>query len=202
MSTTPKQNVILLRLALFGPTKKSELIPREEREGLNQAGWIEGVKQGRATFFNLTDKGWGGLDGFESIRLPASKAAAPLLEKLFALVGKCFHDRGESLASLHLADGPHLARAGEESAAVPERIRQAYLKLSAASPGCEVRLKHLRTELTGVDPETLNLCLLGLVMAGQADLRQIDDPLALDEEDRSAAINLGGTTRHLFRSLS
>jgi hypothetical protein len=35
-------------------------------------------------------------------------------------------------------------------------------------------------------------------MAGRAQLRQIDDAMAIEGDDRTAGIDLGGAVRHLF----
>ncbi|MFQ3671142.1 MAG: hypothetical protein SNJ84_06760 [Verrucomicrobiia bacterium] len=202
MKTTPKQNLMLLRLAVLGPEKASLLTPAAERNRLAQNGWIEGTRRHRATYYDLTDQGWEWINDLESIQLPSTKAAVPLLEALFRLVQRRFHAQGETLAELHLPVKGSWD--GERADPVPlaQRIREAYQSLAQNAPGSEVKLSHLKAKLAETDSETLDLCLLGLVMAGRAELRQIDEPLALSPEDRVAAIHFGGCARHLFRSLS
>jgi hypothetical protein len=205
MNTTPKQNLILLQLAVSGAATagdfKFSMTPKVDREPLVQQGLITKTKQGRSIRFELTDRGWAHLDELEDIRLTKSPATAPLLEIFFNLTLGRLHATGETLAALHMAptpvpcDDPDL----QTDTGLAQRIREAYAKLSTGSPGCEIRLKHLKSALPHTDRESLDLCILGLVMAGRAQLRQIDDALAIDAEDRAAGIDLGGAARHLFR---
>ncbi len=208
MKTTSKQNLILLQLALNGPLVagdfKFTIKPAQDRNPLVGQGLISQTKQGRSLRFELTDRGWAYLDDLTEIHLMKTQATAPLLEKFFGLTVKHLHQTGHPLASLKLPAAPTV----EPDAPVPERrsivdlIREAYTKLSIQQPGCEVRLKHLRAELSSCDRDTLDLCLMGLVMAGRGQLGQIDDALTLNADDYEAAIHLGGAARHLFRLTS
>jgi hypothetical protein len=201
MTTTPKQNLILLRLAVIGAASAEDIKlskkPKQDRDPLVKAGLVSQSRQGKRLHFELTERGWALLDGLDGLPLPETKRAVPVLEALFAKVALYLRGSGESLAALDQAPSGSEREPSREMS-VPDRIRRAYDQLSAHSPGCDVRLKHLRGEIFDTDRETLDLCLLGLVMAGRAQLRQIDDPQALDEADRTAALSLG-TDRHLFR---
>lgn len=205
MNTTPKQNLILLQLAVSGPATagdfKFSITPKVDREPLVQQGLIAKSKLGRSIRFELTDRGWAHLDGLEDIRLTKSAATALLLEKFFDLTLRRLHATGETLAALYLAPAPahHDKPDVPLATSLAQGIREAYGRLNAGSPGGEIRLKHLKSEIPHADRESLDLCILGLVMAGRAQLRQIDDAMAIDGEDREAGIDLGGAVRHLFR---
>jgi hypothetical protein len=206
MKPSPRQNLVLLRLAVLGPAPKvgelKALMTAEERKDLAAAGLIDVAKGARgAISAALTDGGWRYLNDAGDLALSKSQEASAVLQRFFQLVCAHLNSEGARLNAL-FTTGSRLESSPSEAVAaesLPAQIRAAYARLSPGQRDGEVRLKHLKAELRAADPPSLDYTLLGMVMAGHAQVRQIADSLAIDDKDRAAALRIGDAPRHLFR---
>ena len=133
------------------------------------------------------------LDQPFSPRGNATPALAALLPKL-----KTYLDRtGTPLAEL-LADAAEPAlEAPVETTSIDDAIRVAYLKLSGGQWETRVRLAHLREQLSAFSRASQDEALVRMQYEGRLVLYTLDDSQDTYEEDRHAALLLGGEPRHL-----
>jgi len=202
MKLSPYQNLLLLSLAAHYPDRpKQSEFDNKQRNPLCEAGYIELEQVGRPKLVGLTDKGWSYLAEHRDLVFSNSKLSGTSLAALHTRLHDFFHRSGHAFADLfrETANPDPLSKAEET---IPAAIRRAYLVLTDNRLHIDVRLQHLKAHLQAFDPATLDYCLMGLVMAGLAQVRQIDDSLAIDERDRATSLEVGGTTRHLFRLIS
>jgi len=204
MIPTPKQNLVLLRLAVLGEIpNKSAIRPAltvSERQDLTDAGYLELKREGRAEKAHLTEKAWGYLRNATELPLSKSQEASPVLTAFHARVSQFLANEDRSFVDLFTSwAAPAHSEKGERQVSIATAVRDSYLDLTGGRLGEEVRLRQLREELPNTDRASLDYCLLGMVMAGIAQIRQIDDSLAIDDRDRAASLEFGGSARHLFQ---
>ncbi len=195
-SLLPRQNLLLLQLALRPEApKKSDIrsVTAGEREELANGGLIAYRREGRADRVCLTDRGWAWLAARENFPLGKSREAGAMLEQLFTLTTRFLRRKGGGFSELFL----ELPDAEEPS--VASQVRAAYLTLTRSAEGAEVRLRELKVQLPKVAPDDLDFVILGMVMAGEAQLRQWDGAVGLEAADHAAAIMIGRTPQHVIR---
>jgi len=99
-----------------------------------------------------------------------------------------------ALTALH---NQHRLRPTSMPAGLGDRIRVAYADL-AAEPGAWVRLKRLRAKLGDVPTADLDRALRQLLHDSDVDLEPEPNQKTLDDDDRRAAVRVGGEDRHIL----
>jgi len=205
MKLTPVQNLMLLNLAVSNEAPKmGKFFTKKDRVPLEKEGLIHCEKVGPGKRVYLTDHGWDYLNRGEKMQFSSNKFTGPTLERFHQHVCESLARKDAAFAELFTAraesQAPKFVEPSRRS--IAEDIKKAYLKLTQGRLEIDVRFKHLRQELGDIDRLTLDYCLMGMLMSGVAQARQIDDPLVIDLDDRSASLNTGGSDRHLFRMMS
>lgn len=85
-----------------------------------------------------------------------------------------------------------------EAEDIYSQIREGYMRLSGGHRNVRVRLKDLRSMLSGVAREQLDAALLDLQKQGRLVLMHLDDPQERTYEDEQAAIEILGNKRHIL----
>ncbi len=223
---TGKQALALWELVIKGDgtvaSKRSVKLDQSEVKGLESAGLVtvqngpQKLKPTHGAKTYVTDAGWAWANhqGFAA-RLSRTPVAASVLEALLDKVGAYLkvHD----LALDHLLrprrDDPEPSEAatpvseersrsvsGEVAspAALEERIRAAYLRVTKGALNEYVKLALLRAELRGEAVELVDAELRAMQQRGGAVLYPIDDPQRLRPEDEAAALRISGERRDLL----
>jgi hypothetical protein len=152
---------------------------------LNDLGLVSSVKVNRAYVHELTDRGtkWCAAELTRS-RPARSGCAGGALYTVLAGVGRHLTDSGHTLADVFRPD-------------VARQVETAYAELTRGS-GTPVRLAVLRTTLSGLPRDDVDRALEQLARRPDVHVRAEADQKILTEEDRAAAVRLGGTPRHLL----
>jgi hypothetical protein len=164
------------------------------RQDLNDQQLVRSTRaNGRAPYVHeLTDTGWHRCEDLLTTEL-TGRATAP---------GKALHvvltgvDRYLRRAGLRLADvfqpAPEITRDELEP-----HIRAAYAKL-AREPYDWVRLADLRGLLNGASRADVDSVLAEMSRTGRARFSPAENPKALAEADRAAAVKIGADDNHLI----
>jgi len=160
-----------------------------DRAKLNDLGLISSAKQGRSFVHELSDAGWRRIG--ELFQIDAIRGIGPTRGALKVLLSAL--DRG--FRRQHKAVGDFFYSGALSTPDLEQEIRLAY-KGTAKSPGEWVRLSLIRAALASASRAEVDATLTR--MATQADVRII--PIAnlksLSQEDKSAAVELGGEFKH------
>ncbi len=171
---------------------KPELLP-VERELLVEAGLILLERRGRATHIVPTDRAWDwAVENFDT-EIYRSSSAAIVLQALLSKIGRYSKSHGVALADL-LHSQP--AETPDPEKNLENQIQAAYTNVHSAS-GVGVRLSSLRRHLNTFTRQELDETLRTMYLAEKLDLVPIDDPQAIKPEDQEAAIDIGGSKRHI-----
>ncbi|KAF0849001.1 hypothetical protein [Nocardia caishijiensis] len=156
------------------------------RRKLNGMGLVTSEKVGRALVHELTDRGVQWCTD-ELTRPRPQQAGSHYCGALYAM-----------LAGLHR----HLDSTGQLLTDVfqPDVAGQITRKYTELSEGKErqVRLADLRAQLPHVPPEDFSATLRRLARRDGVHVRAEADRKMLSSEDHAAAVELGGTARHLL----
>ncbi|MER7368969.1 hypothetical protein [Nonomuraea wenchangensis] len=200
---TRERAVLLGLMTLGGTASNAELkahvgctLDGQPRHRLNRSGLVTSEKPGRSYHHTLTDDGWAWcvteLDGSAPDR--GGSLGRTLYGVLHLLKGYL------DAADLSLAE--FVVKAGEAGAAVapaelPEAIRDAYWRL-AREPQDWVLLTRLRAELGDIPREAVDEALRRLERLPDVHLAPEADQKRLTDEDRNAAVLVGGVSKHLL----
>lgn len=199
MSVTPadltgtERAVLLVLMAQSRPVPNPELIEygpkldKPSRDKLNELKLIESDRSTGRYVHELTDRGWRlSRDIITAGAPPRSTGPAKTLYTVLAGL-----ERYLGTADLSLAD--IFGAPPEQSTA--DRIRAAYTAL-APRPGAWVGLARLRAELP--DPTDIDTTLTELYRSGAVSLIPEENQKVLTDDDRAAALTIGGQAKHLM----
>lgn len=200
---TPVQTLILWALIAGGGSgRQQDLRPRLTRplrEPLAKAGLIALQRTRHGIEIDVTDRGWAWVAGHLDAPLPASSAAAgPILQAVLGRLGSFLDARNLALAEV-FTEPPQSTAPTEKprSNDLRQRIRDAYQRLSGGKSGERVRLHELRRQLDDVDRATLDQTLLSMQREEDLVLMKLANAADIAEEDRRAAVVVGGHPRHV-----
>src|SRR4051812_5721561 len=154
------------------------------RRRLNELKLVDTRKVGRSLRHLLTDRGW---------RRCRDELVAPRPPRSGSYGGVLF----AGLNGLHRYSeqaGPRLA--GGFTPDVEQMIRGAYRSLARGESAAPVRLSALREQLSEVQDKVLDAELVRMADLAEVHLREEVNQQLLTDEDRRAAIRLGGEDRH------
>ena len=166
-------------------------------------GSARGVKNPRQTnslWIEVTDAGWAWANSNLSSPVPAKTlSAGPILQAWLTRLHAFMERRGITLAEIvgAVSDSNNVDR--ETQTALETRIRQAYLQVTGGAWNQRVRLSDLRGLLGGVERSALDAALLKMQQAARLVLFRLDNQREITDEDRQAALLLGGEPRHVLR---
>lgn len=173
-----------------------------DRLRLNDLGLVESRKKGRPFAHELTAQGWHAVrELLASERPPRAGAFGGALYTLMAALGTGLDHQGLSPAEFF---GPHPVRraavqppasAPADSAEIESAIRKAYSGLAEHS-GDWVGLAPLRARLGAFDRTDVDEALRGLAMQPGVHVIPVANLKSLTQEDREAALWLGGEDNH------
>lgn len=199
-------DLALLEMAVTGmPLSKSQLEPAK-RDTMLELGLIEIRKRpkGRGDEILLTEVGWRHLNENQVLDFgKRPNPSAKVLQNLLPCVHRFLSRHDSSFSGLFLSQSEDTSGKSlmSHQESIPGLIRAGYLELTSGRFDIDVRLKHLREKLRDADAETVSLCLMGMILAGRAQAAHIADALVIDDDDRAAALNLGGHSKQLIRIL-
>ncbi|MGW5051381.1 hypothetical protein [Actinokineospora sp. NPDC004072] len=155
----------------------------DSRRKLNDLGLVTSTKSGRAFVHDLTDSGAVRCQAeLSAPRPPRAGYAGGALYALLAGLRRHLEATGGTLGELFAAD-------------LGRRVEGAYRAL-APRPGDAVPLRALRDHLDDVPADRLDRALTRLADRPDVHLRAEADQKSLTEQDRVAALVLGGSPRH------
>ncbi len=155
------------------------------RRHLNELDLVNSTMVNRAFVHELTDQGAVWCDKELSNERPArSGCAGGALYTVLAALRRHLDDTGSALADIFRAD-------------VAAQVEAAYAELTRGS-GAPVGLATLRDRLDGVPKGEVDRALEMLASRPGVHVRAEADQKTLTDEDREAAVVLGGTSRHLL----
>ncbi|GAA1343294.1 hypothetical protein GCM10009660_31650 [Catellatospora bangladeshensis] len=153
------------------------------RRRLNDLGLVVSTKTGRAYVHDLTDDGAVRCRAeLSGRRPPRAGYAGGALYALLAGLRRHLDATGGALGEIFTPDLAH-------------RVESAYRAL-APRPGDAVPLRALREHLDDVPTDRLDRALTALADRPDVHLRAEADQKSLTEQDRRAALVLGGSPRH------
>lgn len=183
----------------------------ENRRKLNQLGYVESTKHGRAFVHTLTDAGWARCYEPFHLASPKSKAHGAALSALMGAVLHHLDRTGQSLADFASDHGgaapqatPQAGGSGRSDAVtdgesappdVAAQIRQRYAEL-APGRGDWVGLAALRDALAGIDRADLDDALRSLEQEPDVSIVPESNQKVLTPADRDAALVIGGEPKH------
>lgn len=222
--TFVERTTLLVLMAESRPVKLAELpnlasaLGLKSRTKLANADLIRVEKVGRGMVLDLTDAGWArGSEEFGADAPPsASNSGGKALYTLMRAMRRYFDRAGIEPNEVFLpitADTTSTAPRSPEPASEPEvsdpetvapaehtdietRIRSTYNHLVREPKGW-VSLTRLRANLTGLDRASVDNVLSSLYRAQKINLIPEANQKTLTDDDRSAALYIGGQSRHL-----
>ncbi|AHC24855.1 MULTISPECIES: hypothetical protein [Mycobacteriaceae] len=199
MSVTPtdltgtERAVLLVLMAQARPVPNADLLAygpkldKRSRDKLNTLDLIESERVGGRYVHELTDRGWRLCrDIIAAGAPPRSTGPAKTLYTVLAGLGRYLDTADLSLAELFWP---------KQAPSAADRITQAYTEL-AERPGAWVGLRTLRQQLD--DVADLDDTLTQLYRTGAISLIPEENQKVLTDEDRAAAITIGGQAKHLI----
>ncbi|WP_208720570.1 hypothetical protein [Amycolatopsis circi] len=196
-----KQSAAMIALMVHGREMTNPELRKEagfaldgkDRLKLNEK-YVSSRKSGRAFVHQLTDDGWAWCEE----ELAALSPPKPVRSTLTVVAYLALHGFFEYLR-LHKVTLKEVFTGSDapQAADLEEMIRLAYRKL-ARSPRDWVGLADLRPLLGGAAVAEVDAVLKQLSRTGQAHLVPESNRKALTEEDREAAVRIGGEDNHLL----
>ncbi|QVI26744.1 hypothetical protein MN2019_21085 [Mycolicibacterium neoaurum] len=199
MSATPtdltgtERAVLLVLMAQARPVPNADLLAygpkldKRSRDKLNELGLIDSERSDGRYVHELTDRGWWLCrDIITAGAPPRSTGPAKTLYTVLAGLGRYLDAADLSLAELFWP---------KQAPSAADRITQAYTEL-ADRTGAWVALRTLRLQLT--DVADLDDTLTELYRTGAISLIPEENQKVLTDEDRAAAITIGGQAKHLI----
>jgi hypothetical protein len=169
---------------------------KERRDKLNRLHLVHSQKSGRTFSHELTDEGWVLVQKDLDVSSPKARVIGGalaalhlnLLNRVLSRTG--YHNLTEMFSRTDIAPL-------EPSTNLELRLRNAYAAL-ATEPGAWVALARLRPFFEDMPRADVDAALRRLGQAPNVDLVPEENQKSLTEEDRTAAIRLGGQDRHLL----
>jgi hypothetical protein len=155
----------------------------KDRIHLNELGLVTSEQVGRPFVHELTDKG--ALRCVEELsgeRPARSGSAAGALYAILKGLRRHLDDTGHTLPEIFKPD-------------VPGQVEAAYADITGGT-GESIRLAVLRERLAGVPKGDVDRALELLARRADVHVRAETDQKTLTDDDRKAAVVLGGTPRH------
>jgi hypothetical protein len=201
---TPSEGAILIALMAEARTiLNTELVKlyridviKERREKLNRLHLVDSKRSGKTYSHELTDEGWVLVQKDLDVTSPRARAIGGalaalhlnLLNRVLSRTG--YHNLAEMFSRTDIAPP-------EPSANLELRLRNAYAAL-ATGPGASVALARLRPFFEDIPRADMDAALRRLSQAPNVDLEPEENQKSLTEDDRTAAIQLGGQNKHLL----
>jgi hypothetical protein len=195
--TGTEQAVLLVLMAEGRAVRNPELkelgpeLRAESRRRLNDRGLVESVKIGRGFVHELTDDGWATARRIVGAEVPPQPSGQG--RALYTLMRGL--DQYLSREDLALADV-----FGASTAVVADAegsVRDAYRRL-AQRPGGWVALVRLRAELSELAHDELDAVLQRMYRVPGVHLIPEENQKVITDEDRAAAVEIGGYQKHLI----
>jgi hypothetical protein len=193
MLTTREQYAVLALMAIGREANNHELmavagleITGDVRRSLNAANLVVSRRDGRGYVHELSDEGWEWCESALSADRPAR--ANHQTAVLFAILDGLGRYLATNVVPVSAVFQPD----------VEAWIRAVYAR-SAATPAAWVRLVTVRDALHGVSRDMLDDALDRMVDQPDVHLRAETDEGLLTDDDRKAAVKIGGETLHLLR---
>jgi hypothetical protein len=193
---TPKQKLVLWNLLisdeeLMMSKVKPELKPIE-RKPLVDEDLIQLEKRGSANYVVLTDKAWDwAIENFNAEFPAKAIAAVPVLQKLLVKLGVHLQAHNLSLAEF-------LRPQDKTGVKLEAKVRAAYAKISGDRYNVRVRLSELRPHLSDCPRADIDQSINEMELSGKLVLMPLDDPQETYPADEEAAIDIGGSKRHIL----
>jgi hypothetical protein len=190
MALTKMQTLILWALlAKPGATAPQKdfkpTVKKADRDALKAQGLVAERKQGRGLWLEVTERGWAWASDHLDAELPTgSTAGAEILRGWLSRIKLFLDAKGFALADLLAPVAP--------SAALPERIRAAYLDCTGGALNQRLFLAKLRKKLPQVDRVALDDALRALHGHDGVQLSGTDNPRELSQADRAASLDYKG----------
>lgn len=201
--TFVERTTLLVLMAESRPLKLTELrtlgseLSAKSRDKLLGAELISVEKVGRGIVVDLTDKGWA--RGSEEFGAPApsqaSRSGGKTLYTLLRAMRRYFDRVGIEPNEVFLPATADTAQKGTD----PENlVRDSYHRL-ASEPRAWVSLTRLREALRTMDRSVLDAALSSLYRAQEINLIPEANQATLTDDDRTAALHIGGQSRHMMK---
>lgn len=172
------------------------------RRKLNELKLVESTRQpGRAFVHKLTRDGWRWVE--DELDLPRRDGAGSLESSFHAVLadlGRYLRASGLSLEDFFKAShgaAPQERTAPDEPVDVEARVLSAYHAV-AEKPTQFVKLAALRQWIADVPRAEVDAALDRMYRSQRINLIPQSSPRALSEEDREAALRIGGENKHLI----
>jgi hypothetical protein len=213
-----ERTTLLVLMAESRPLRLTELptlgsaLGGSSRTKLEKAGLITSEKIGRGLVIDLTDKGWlrAGEEFGQEPLAAAARSGGKVLYTLMRAMRRYFDRVGIEPNEVFLpaaestpTPAPAKTASAIEPTAAPRdepvdattRIRSAYQRL-AREPKAFVSLARLRAALSDLDRNDVDDALSALYRQQTVNLIPEANQKTLTDEDRSAALHIGGQNRH------
>jgi hypothetical protein len=187
--TTPEFHALIALMIAAREVTNAELkliagveLSGAPRRRLNELKLVTSTKAGRSFRHELTDPGW--VRAQEELSAPRpvrAGGAAGVLGGMLTALGRYTRDSGTRLSEIFTPD-------------VEQAIRTAYWRLADRS-AAPVRLSAIRAHLADISGQ-IDAELIRMAELPDVYLRGEVNQQHLTEEDRAAAIRLGGDDRH------
>jgi hypothetical protein len=168
----------------------------KERRKLNDLKLVESGKVGRAYAHELSDAGWRWCAD-ELSAGPRRGHGTSMERALYAVLGgftRHMRDGGQSLADVF---GPRPGVRNDDEPDIEARIEAGYQVLTRG-PGEFVKLRELRSRLTGIPRADVDAVLGRMYTEQRVNLIPQSNQQALSEADRESALRIGGEYKHLI----
>jgi hypothetical protein len=204
--TGTEQAVLLVLMAEARPVRNPDLgllgpaLDKEKRNRLVRLGLIEVATVGRVMELELTDRGWAMCAKLFGANTPprSSGQGKTLYTVLRAL--RRHLDRDDLAPAdvfVPLDEDPPEGDPDPLGDDVEARVRSAYVGLAARAGGW-VDLVRLRSELPDVSRHDLDAALTRMYRTPGVSLIPEENQKTLTEQDRAAAVQIGGQDKHLI----
>ncbi len=174
-------------------------VRKESREKLNRLGFVASQKHGRSYLHVLDDKGWLRVEDDLDVDSPKARAIGAALGALHGAVRDRVLPRTgyRKLGELFALTDVVPAEQADRPTNLEARLRNAYAAL-VSEPGAWVALSRLRPFFDDLPRETVDEALRQLLFSADVNIVPESNQKSLTEEDRAAAVRIGGQEKHLL----
>lgn len=171
----------------------------KDRARLNKLKLVDSRKEGQPYIHELTDTGWRWCAD-ELSAAPGGRAGTieRALYGVLAGLGRYLEGTGQGLADIFAPNGGNGAPRSEDSKVDVEGGIVAGYRALASEPGEFVKLSTLRQKLADVPRADTDAGLAKMYRARRINLIPQANQLTLTDEDREAALRIGGEHKHLI----
>jgi hypothetical protein len=167
----------------------------KERRELNDLKLVESEKVGRAYAHELSDAGWRWCT--EELSADPRGHGTSVERALYAVLSGFARHMRESGQSLADVFGPRPGARRDDEPDIEARIEAGYQALTRG-PGEFVKLRELRSRLTGIPRPDVDAALGKMYTDQRVNLIPQSNQQALSEADRESALRIGGEYKHLI----